>query len=229
MKKQLLMGSIAAVVMAGASVSAFADDGLSGSAGAASMYLWRGTDLGSAGPEVFGDLNYSIAGFYGDAWISSGNASEYDLSLGYKLDVTKDVTLDLGAVNYNYSGTYKSGMSTLGDATEAYIKVSAMGATLSYYNAVSTTESATYTYGNNDAGLTQGGTYTSLSYSMGQFTGLVGYVDNKQGSDDYTHVDLTYAYNDKLSFTASQIVWQGGSRPFDDSTKFVVSYSFPMK
>jgi len=228
MKKQLLMGTLAAAVMAGAAVPAFADDGLSAYAGAASMYLWRGTDLGSSNPEVFGDLNYSLAGFYGDAWISSGNFSEYDLSLGYKVTVS-DIGLDIGAVNYNYSGTSKSGMSTLGDATEAYVKVSAMGATLSYYNAVSTTEDATYIYGNNDAGLTQGGSYTSLSYALGQFTGLVGHVNNKQGANDYTHIDLTYAYNDKLSFTASQIVDQTDGAGIDDSTKFVVSYSFPMK
>jgi len=220
MKKQLLMGSIAVAVMAGASVPAFADGGLSASAGAASQYLWRGQTLNSGG-EIFGDLNYSVAGFYGDAWITSGSFDEYDLSLGYKVDLS-GVGLDVGVVNYNYSGTNST--DTTGQASEGYLKLSAVGATLSYYHDIASRDE-----GESVAAL-DGGSYYSLSYTLKQFTALVGHYDYQTDGTDYTHVDLTYAYNDSLSFTASKVVDPADTGAnSNQSTKLVVSYNFPIK
>jgi len=68
--------------------------------------------------------------------------------------------------------------------------------------------------------------YYTLSYGMNGFTGLVGVHDQAGGSENYTHVDLSYAFNDNLSFTASQITDDDGG--MDDDLKIVVSYSLPI-
>jgi hypothetical protein len=46
--------------------------------------------------------------------------------------------------------------------------------------------------------------------------------------DDYTHLDLSYAYNDNISFTVSKIVSQEIDKKLDEDTKFVISYSLPI-
>ena len=55
---------------------------------------------------------------------------------------------------------------------------------------------------------------------------------------DYTHIDISYAYNDNLTFTVSQIIDQdeiqliGNEKKYenrDDDTLFVLSYSLPIE
>jgi len=53
------------------------------------------------------------------------------------------------------------------------------------------------------------------------------------GTNDMTHVNLTYAFNDRISFTASKVVDQdlGKNDPgaFDEDLMFVVAYSLPIE
>ena len=48
-----------------------------------------------------------------------------------------------------------------------------------------------------------------------------------------THVDLSYAFNDNISFTASKVVDQDLDKDdagaFDEDLKFVVAYSLPIE
>lgn len=232
MKKQLLMGTLAAATLAASMTPALADDGLSASAGVASMYLWRGVDLGDGSAAVSGDIHYNMAGAYAGVWGSSGDSSwgsEYDLYAGYGFEVG-GVGIDLSVWNYNYSDggpdvSKGEQDDTFGDLSDAILAVSFAGVTAKYYDAIA---------GGN-------GEYYTLSYSMNGFTGLVGHADqagyknakNTTNPENYTHVDLSYAYNDNLSFTVSKIVTPAddanGDTGSDNDMNFVVSYNLPIK
>jgi len=97
MKKQLVMGTLAAAMTMGAMAPAMAE-GLGASAGVASMYLWRGQDLGDGSAAVWGDINYKVAGAYAGVWASSGDSgagSEYDLYAGYGMELGGITTIPM--------------------------------------------------------------------------------------------------------------------------------------
>lgn len=225
MKKQLLMSTLAVAVMAGAAVPAVAADGLSASAGVASAYLWRGIDLGDGAAAVSGDVHYSMAGGYAGVWGSSGDSglgSEYDLYAGYGMELG-GVGIDFSIWNYNYSdnatgNSYRD--DTTAEISDAILALSMGGATVKFYNQIAGGSAEYYT----------------VSYGMNGFTGLVGYHDQFGGAEDYTHLDLSYAYNENLSFTVSKILDDAddgvvGTEELggDDDLLFVVSYALPIK
>lgn len=237
MKKQLLMSTLVVAVTAGVMAPAMADDGLSASAGVASAYLWRGIDLGDGSAAVSGDIHYSMSGAYAGVWGSSGDSSfgsEYDLYAGYGLEVG-GLGIDLSVWNYNYSddawgNSYRD--DTTAENSDVILALSMAGATFKAYNQVAGGSAEYYT----------------LSYGMNGVTGLVGYHDQSGGAEDYTHLDLTYAYNDNLSFTVSKIVDDADDNLLvdddddistpdidadelggDDDLIFVVSYTLPIK
>jgi len=233
MKKQLLMGTLAAAIVAGVTAPAMADDGLAASAGVASAYLWRGIDLGDGAAAVSGDIHYSMAGAYGGLWASSGDSalgSEYDYYVGYGLEAG-GVGIDLSVWNYNYSDGCTATQAaaaapavcdfndgTTGDLSEVILALSLAGATFKYYD--------------NVAG-GSGYEYYTLSYGMNGFTGLVGYADPEEAAAakdaDYMHLDLSYAYNENLSFTVSKVMDEADNGSSDEDAVFVVSYALPIK
>jgi uncharacterized protein (TIGR02001 family) len=196
---------------------------VSASAGVASTYLWRGYDLGSGTPAVFGDLKYSNSGFYTGVWGSSGDTgagTEYDLFAGYGTSFGENdfFSVDISVWNYVYptGNGYVDDESTpeleetdFGDLTDVVLSVGVGPVAFTYYD--------------NVAGATSYEYYT-LSGSISAFSLLVGMHDNAEG-DDPVHVNLSYAFNDNLSFTLSQFV---ADEPEGDDLKFVVSYSIPI-
>ncbi len=224
------LGLTAAGAMA-ISQTTMAEVDVSASAGVASAYLFRGVDLGAGNAAVFGDITASAGGAYASVWASSGDAglgSEYDLILGYGLEMD-DFSVDAGVVNYVYPSN--DDYDSIGQLTEVYVNLGFKMIGFSYYNNVSDQAKG------NAIG-SEGYEYYSLSGDVGSFSALVGYADPEEVSGskvdlDYTHIDLSYAYNDNLSFTASKIVdFDDDSTPnagIDDDLLFVVSYSLPIK
>lgn len=199
---------------------------VTGSAGIASSYLWRGLDLGSGTPAVSGALKFSKSGFYTGIWGSSGDTvkgTEYDLSAGYN-GTFGDFSYGLGAISYNYPTTANSEPGDFSDAvvTFGYGPVS-FGA---YIPVGKLDSSGDYTY------FTLGATFGSFSTLLGVHSsdqtngGVVG-CEADTGSNKCTpvHLDFTYAYNENLSFTLSQFV---ADKPFEDKLKFVVSFGIPI-
>jgi len=217
--KKAICGSVAAIAMATSSLlisSQAAAIEVSGSAAVASTYLWRGYDLGSGTPAVSGDLSVSTSGFYAGIWGSSGDTSagsEYDLYAGYGIELG-GVTLDLSVWNYNYPTIEQYGgtETDFGDLTEVILSIGVGPVSFAYYD--------------NVAG-GSGYEYYTLSASFGQFSILAGMHDlpNCSGDCKPTHLDLSYAYNDNLSFTISQMI---SDEAAEDDLKFVVSYSLPI-
>lgn len=222
-----LVGAVATATLAAVTtVPAHAE--VSASAGIASSYLFRGLDLGSGTPAVSGALNVSGKGFYSGIWGTSGDearGSKYELSAGYNGKLG-GFSYGLGAISYNYPTLANS---EFGDYSDAVINLGygpvAFGA---YIPLGKEDSSGDYAY------FTLGTSYRDFSFLLGVHSedtaggGVVG-CEVDQGSSKRkctpVHLDVTYAYNDNLSFTVSQFISDG---PVEDKLKFVVSFGIPI-
>jgi len=221
--KKALTGSIAAAVLATSglmiSSQAAAEAEVSGSVAVASTYLWRGFELGSGTPAVSGSLDVSAGGLYAGIWGSSGDQSagtEYDVYVGYGGEVG-DFSYDLMLISYVYpTGQYFNTDGQIGDFMEVIATVGYGPISFSYYDNVAG-ETGGYA-GDEDY------TYMSLSAELGSFSILYGVHD--KGAFDAEHIDLSYAYNDNLSFTISTIV--DSDLTDEPEPTFVVAYSLPI-
>jgi len=214
--KKLLAYSVAAsTLMAGNLAMASADGKLSASATVSNAYLWRGIDLGQGAAAVSGDLIYSMAGAYGGVWMSSGDSGlgqEYDLFAGYNTKMG-EVTLDLSLWNYNYSDLDERN-DTTGELSEVVLSVSAYGANISILD--------------NVAGA-PGYYYYTFGYGMNDVSAKLGFHSFDNDNDNMTHFDVSYAYNDNLSFTVSKVVDEEVEGTYDNDPIFQVSYKLPIK
>lgn len=218
---------------------------ISASVSIASSYLWRGIDLSSGTPAVSGDLSYSLGAFYTGLWASSGdtngnnnngnqNGTEYDIYAGVGQSFG-DFSYDLSVWNYVYPNQSTS-EDSFGALTETIL-------TLNYGPMSFTWIENIANQAVNGSFLTSNGydgyRYFSLSATFGQFSVLLGAHDDLEPTDpkanastygNATHVDVSYAYNDNLSFTFSQFVDDENFEQYqlDDDLKFVVSYALPL-
>ncbi len=207
MKKTLLASAMTAMTLATFTPAVMAYE-IGASAGVANTYLWRGYDLGGAA--VSGDLNISEGGAYAGVWTSAGDltsGTEYDLYVGYGGDV-QNFSYDISYWTYAYPEVTEGGIDpgelaevigTLGYGPFSYSL---------YYDASKDSDDRDWTY-------------MTLSAEKDQFGVLVG-----KHNDSLLHVDLSYAYNDNLSFILSVPAdeEEGAGDP-----KVVVSYSLPLQ
>lgn len=109
MKKSSFLA--AAVLAASAAVPSLAYAQLSFNAGVVTDYRYRGISQSRLKPAVQGGVDYAAGAFYVGAWASSikwikdggGDASvELDLYGGYKGEIAKDFTFDVGVLSYQY-------------------------------------------------------------------------------------------------------------------------------
>lgn len=225
-----LTASLAATALSasiGTSMAIAAEIGgvdVSASAGVANMYLWRGFDVGNGDAAVFGDVTVSAARFYGSVWTSSGDATagqEYDLILGYGTEFG-DFFVDLAAVSYvypRYSSPEAPGQGNdIGDWVEAILTLGYGPVSFSYFETIEAKDNS-YAFGEEYS-------YFTASASFGAFGLLIGRHDMESG-DDPVHVNLSYAYNDNLSFTLSKFV--ANEDAIEHDANFVVSYSIPLE
>lgn len=233
--KKILASSVAATVLATGFTAqvAHAEMEVSGSASVASTYLWRGSDLGSGTPAVSGDLSVSSSGFYGGIWGSSGDTSagtEYDLYVGYG-GSAGDFSYDVSLWNYNYptgAGYTADGETDFAEVSDLVVSLGYSAVAFTIYSPIGADNSSTdYKY------YTLSGGAGSFSFLAGMHSsnaadgGAVGCPADVAADEscDPLHIDVSYAYNDSLSFTFSQFV---NDAPSGDDLKFVVSYSLPL-
>lgn len=140
MKSNLLNSLVlAALVLPGVAMAAEAPPyTLTGNVGFVTDYVYRGITQTSHKPAVQGGIDYAHAsGFYAGVWgsniswisdsgaVASGSTTmELDSYLGYKGTAATDVSYDVGAVRYNYLGSYEPTTATNGlvkaDTAELY-------------------------------------------------------------------------------------------------------------
>ncbi len=219
-KKKLGYTTVAAIAATSALTIAMpATAELSASAAVSNMYLFRGENLGSGDAAVSGDLVYSHeSGLSGGVWATSAAfgpvdgdpSSEYDLFIDYTTEVN-DITL--GAAIWTYVYPEDSEENFL-DLSELILTGGIMGITGSYVK--------------NIAGDSEYD-YWSLGYSYEKYSATIGRADNGGDDDGFTHLDISYAYNDNLSFTLSAIVDEEEDDTKDTDAKWVVTYSVPIQ
>ena len=120
------------------------DSPLSFNVGVFSDYRYRGISQTRLKPAVQAGIDYSIpGGFYVGAWASNikwikdagGDASvEVDLYGGYKGEIAKDVSFDVGVLTYQYP---KNKLATSANTTELYGAMTFGPATIKYSHSVS--------------------------------------------------------------------------------------------
>ena len=212
MKQTLIAGAVALSAMAGFSVPA-AQAEVSASVGVANMYYWRGYDLGD-GAALSADVNYSAAGFTVGAWTSSGDAAlgtEYDLYAGYAIELGA-VTLGAGYISYNYADMDVGP----GDFAEVYGSIGVGPFKYTYYDNIANAEEIGVGYDDYN--------YMTAELNFEKFGVKYGLHE-----DDAAHLDLTYKYNDKLSFTYGQMVDDADGGDVEADGKFIVSLVLPIE
>lgn len=191
-RKALLIAAVAALPMA-------ASAQLSYNIGAVSLYKSRGIDQDSRATKAFrpaiqGGVDYAFEnGIYIGNWNSTGKYGsanlEMDIYAGYKTELAKDLSLDVGLVRYIYPN---SGGGWVGN--DAYIGLSYGMFSAKYYNGVS--------------GSVDKNKYLTLGVSVPvtetlAIKGSVGFSRPNSGNDfeDYS-VGVSYDMGDGLSASA---------------------------
>lgn len=143
MKKSLYAIAAAVVLTAVPTLSVAQDSPLSFNAAVTSDYRYRGISQSRLKPAVSAGVDYAIpGGFYVGAWASSikwikdagGDApAEIDIYGGYKGEITKDLTYDVGVLTYQYPG---HDLAVSPNTTEVYGAMAFGPATLKYSHSV---------------------------------------------------------------------------------------------
>jgi uncharacterized protein (TIGR02001 family) len=199
-KKALL--AVAAVLAAAAPAVSHAEDPpaspVTFNVGLTSDYRYRGISQTRLKPAVQGGIDYSNGPFYLGAWASNikwikdlgGDANvEIDLYGGYKGEISKELTYDVGVLTYQYPSNK---LSPSANTTEIYGALTYGPATLKYSHAL------TNTFANPDS---KNSYYLDLSAGFELSKGLtltphIGYQKIKgpfSGVGSYTDISLTLA------------------------------------
>jgi hypothetical protein len=191
LSKNLLAAAVLAATAATATVAHADDLEVGASVGVSNFYLWRGQDLGNGSAQVWGDLSATYGGLYGGVWATSGDdaaGNEYDIYAGYGGELA-GFSYDLSIWNYVYPDNITAGSATgFADLTDAVLSVGYGSFTYTHIKTIA-----------NTAGGSGSTAYQAYDYSLGDFT--LTYGDHKAaGTDD--HINVAYAYNDNLTFTA---------------------------
>src|SRR5690606_34056698 len=150
------------------------------------------------------------------AWTSSGDevmGTEYDLYFGYGGEIG-DFSYGLNYTTYIYPEADEA-LSPF-DASEAILTLGYGPAYVSYH------------YGLEDF---EDSSYLKVGANFGKFGLAYGVHMNEEsgvGNDEYAHLDLSYAYNDNLSFMLGVVVDDVDDK-FNDEAKFIVSLSLPIQ
>jgi len=215
LKKPALTAIAATMLATSAIVPSVAQAEISASASIASMYYWRGYDLGQGDPAFSGDIMYTADnGFYTGVWGSSGDAvlgNEYDLFVGYGGE-SGDFSYDISFWAYFNPSSDVS----FGDAEDVVVSLGYGPVAFTLYESTS------------DSDAPEDGRYYSFDYTAGDFNFLIGNHENRDGNDDDTHIQIGYSYNDNLSFIVSKFLDDDDGRVEDD-VQFVVRYSLDIK
>jgi uncharacterized protein (TIGR02001 family) len=134
-----------AVAIAAPMVPAIAHADVAFNIGAVTDYRYRGISQTRLQPAIQGGVDFTAGGFYLGAWASNikwisdfgGDAEiEVDLYGGFKGELAKDLTFDVGVLTYQYPS---NGLTPSADTTEIYAALTFGPLTVKYSRSVSDT------------------------------------------------------------------------------------------
>jgi len=220
LSKKLTPIALTVAMATGASVvPGIASAEVSASVGIANMYLWRGQNLTPDAPQVQGGIEYSNeSGIYGGVWMSNEHEGhETDLYLGYGGEAS-GLSYDISYWHYLYPEDGGTGPGTGLSDTALSEFVLGLGYADVGFNAYISSED-------------QGGSswvYYTLDYTINDFNILFGAWDfDEAGNEEYTHLTLTYAYTENLTFGVS-LAQEDTAGGVEEDPLFLVSYNIPL-
>ncbi len=205
--------------------------------GAVSDYRYRGISQSRLKPAVQGGVDYSNGPFYLGAWASTikwikdtrtlnsfdaGSTDfELDLYAGYKGEISKDLTYDLGVLAYQYPGNSLGNASPFlknANTTEIYGALTYGAATLKYSHALSNT------FGNPDS---KNSYYLDLSagFDVGNGLTLTPHIGYQKITGVYDSVATYTDYSLTVSKDFSGVVLSGALVGTDADKAWYVSPS----
>jgi len=227
---KLSAASIAATVAIGSfsMLPGIAQAETSASLTLSNMYLWRGVNLTPDGPALAASLDYSHeSGVYAGVWTTNeDDGTETDLYFGYAGEAG-DFSYDISYILYLYpeegfttdDPTVTPTNADLGDTDLSEI---ALGVGYKDFNAKFFISSDSDIVGSDYI-------YYTLDYTVGKYNILYGaWSFDEAGNNEYSHVTLSYAYNDELTF-AVNVAQEDIVDGVETDPLFVVSYSVPLK
>lgn len=219
-----------AIVLAGAMTAGLvgvqtAQAEVSASVAIANTYIFRGVDMGAGAAVVSGSLNYAHeSGAYAGVWATSGDTAwgdEYNYFVGFGGEAG-EFTYDINYLNYYYPYTKNDAIGAgvevvdIDDWAEVTASLGYKGGRLSA--TVPTTDDVAGQY-----------VYYTAAYGVSSFGAKLGVMDHDDEGSGYSHVDLSYQFNDNVSFVVSDIVdADAGYFAKDQATLFQVNYSLPI-
>jgi uncharacterized protein (TIGR02001 family) len=239
--KKLLAGVLATLTLAASALTSVAYAEVSASVSASNMYYWRGYNLGTGDAAISGDLSVSGGGAYAGLWVSSGDSvagTEYDVYFGWGKEFG-DFGVDISYWSYNYPELQNPAGDSIaiGDFAEIVLGLSYGPISLTYYDNISIAEDFYVSHGCDPTDPmeychfgSEDYSYFALSADIGPVTLTYGEHSDTAGSaiDGYAHFDVTYNYNDNLSFTMGNVVDDVDGQN-NDQTKFIVTLSLPIE
>jgi uncharacterized protein (TIGR02001 family) len=187
------------------------DSTVSYNLGVTSDYRYRGISQSRLKPALQGGVDYAHKnGFYLGAWASTikwikdggtinavdtgSSPVEIDLYGGYKFDLTKDIALDLGALQYYYPGNKNNNIAGASNAnTLEFYGAATIGAFTAKYSRSQTNLFGTSTTLLNSKG--SGYLDVSATFDLGNGYSVVPHIGNQQVKNfaiaSYTDYSLT--------------------------------------
>ena len=192
---------------------------LSFNVGLTSDYRYRGISQSRLKPAIQGGVDYAFSsGFYIGAWASSikwikdagGDGSvEVDLYGGYKGEITKDLTYDVGILTYQYPRNH---LSVSANTTEIYGALTYGPATLKYSHSVSNL------FGFADS-KNSGYIDLSATFEVGPAIQLIPHVGHQRvagsGNSDWSYTDYSFTVGKDFSgfFLSAAVVGTSTKSP----------------
>jgi uncharacterized protein (TIGR02001 family) len=197
------MKKILAIVAMALITATAAQAQVTGNLGLTSDYRFRGISQSQNAPAVQGGIDYAhSSGFYVGNWNSSvssdvytnGSGVESDLYAGFKKDIYKGLTLDVGSYNYFYPRA-TNGTSTNFDTNELFVGLGYGPVSVKYSQSLSnyfgTANSKNSQY--YQADFAQPLTYFSKNLSLLAHVGRT--EVNNNSSSNYTDYNVGLGYN----------------------------------
>ena len=207
------LSSIAlASVMAMGAMPTVASADVEYSASIATMNLFRGTDA-SQGAAMSGDMKYSNSGFYVGGWTVSGLQGDTTAGsgAGYELDLFAGYSGEVAGIGYDVSYWDVDYPQIKGEKSYTEADLSLSFKDFSFLYAIGMNSGAK-------------NSYMTLGYSMDKVS--VTYGMSKDEANKYSHIDLSYAATDKLTYTVSKATDDGAG--VNEEMKIVLSYALPI-
>lgn len=186
----------------------------------ANLYLFRGLNLSQGSPVVAGNLNYRhSSGLNAGVWSSSGDdtaGTEVNYHVGFSGEM-QELGYHLQYLNYYYPASKGT--------TNAIVNPDDFAEVTAALDYRGLSASATAPTRHQVAGKY---VYYTLAWRYRTLAATLGLNAHQKDSNDYSHLDVAWQFNDNLSFVISQVLDKGRGSTLADATLWQVRFQLPI-